>query len=115
MGLARELRNRREIENRIIEVPAWGEKGKPFVMYCGTLSCYDLDKLQKKHPKFLENTTIGAMVDLIIMKAVDEAGDLLFKPAEDRQDLMGEETTVISEIANQMFADIESPEAVEKN
>jgi len=83
--------------------------------YCGSISCYDLNELQKKHPNFLENTTVGAMVDLILMKAMDEAGEKLFTSAEDRIDLMGEETTVISEIANQMFAEIESPEIAEKN
>jgi hypothetical protein len=49
------------------------------------------------------------------MKAIDEGGDKLFTSAEDRMDLMGEETNVISEIANQMFADIETAEALEGN
>ena len=55
------------------------------------------------------------MVDLIVMKAEDEGGSKLFTSAEDKIDLMGEETTVISEIANQMFSEIESVEAAEKN
>jgi hypothetical protein len=50
------------------------------------------------------------MVDLICMKAEDEGGNKLFTSAEDRIDLMGEETSIISEIANQMFAEIESVE-----
>jgi hypothetical protein len=54
------------------------------------------------------------MVDLILMKATDESGDKLFASA-DRIDLMGEETNVISDIANQMFAEIESVEALEGN
>jgi len=59
--------------------------------------------------------TISAMVDLICMKAEDEGGTKLFGSAEDRIDLMGEETSVISEIANQMFSEIESAEEHEKN
>jgi len=114
MGLARELRDRRKIEIRKIEVPEWGDKGKPFVMYCGTLSCYDLSRIQKRHPSFLTNPSIDAMIDLIVLKAADKSGEKLFT-SEDRIDLMGEETTVISEIANQMFAEIENPETVEKN
>ena len=55
------------------------------------------------------------MVDLICMKAQDEGGNKLFASAEDRLDLMGEETSIISEIANQMFAEIESVEAAEGN
>ena len=49
------------------------------------------------------------------MKAEDEGGNKLFSSAEDRIDLMGEETNVISNIANQMFAEIESVEDLEGN
>lgn len=115
MGLAKELRSRRKIQAREVVVPAWGDESGAFKLYCRTITCYDLDQLQKKHPDFLNNTTIGAMVDLICMKAEDEGGNKLFASAEDRLDLMGEETSVISDIANQMFAEIESAEVAEKN
>ena len=114
MGLAKELRGRRKVEAREVLVPAWGDESGAFKLYCRPITCYDLDVLQKKHPNFLQNTTIGAMVDLICMKAVDESGEKLFVSA-DRMDLMGEETNVISEIANQMFAEIETVETAEKN
>ena len=115
MGLAKELRGRRTVEAREVLVPAWGDESGAFKLYCRSITCYDLDVLQKKHPNFLQNTTIGAMVDLIVMKAMDENDQKLFNSGEDRMDLMGEETGVISEIANQMFSDIESVEAHEKN
>ena len=115
MGLAKELRNRRKIQAREVVVPAWGDESGAFKLYCRSITCYDLDQLQKKHPNFLNNMTISAMVDLICMKAEDEGGTKLFGSAEDRIDLMGEETSVISEIANQMFAEIESAEEHEKN
>jgi len=115
MGLAKELRNRRKLEAREVQVPEWGDESGAFKLYCRSITCYDLDQLQKKHPNFLNNTTIGAMVDLICMKAEDESGTKLFSSAEDRIDLMGEETSVISEIANQMFAEIETSEALEGN
>jgi hypothetical protein len=115
MGLAKELRSRRKIQAREVVVPAWGDESGAFKLYCRTITCYDLDQLQKKHPDFLNNTTVGAMVDLICMKAEDQGGTKLFASAEDRIDLMGEETSVISDIANQMFAEIESPEMFEKN
>jgi|TARA_B110000908_G_scaffold172498_1_gene240334 hypothetical protein len=115
MGLAKELRGRRTVEAREVLVPAWGDETGAFKLYCRSITCYDLDVLQKKHPNFLQNTTIGAMVDLIVMKAMDENDQKLFNSGEDRMDLMGEETNVISEIANQMFSDIESVEAHEKN
>ena len=115
MGLAKELRSRRKVEAREVLVPAWGDESGAFKLYCRSITCYDLDQLQKKHPNFLQNTTIGAMVDLICMKAEDEGGNKLFNSSEDRLDLMGEETNVISEIANQMFAEIESVEVAEGN
>jgi hypothetical protein len=115
MGLAKELRNRRKLQAREVLVPEWGDESGAFKLYCRSITCYDLDQLQKKHPNFLNNTTIGAMVDLICMKAEDESGTKLFGSAEDRIDLMGEETNVISEIANQMFAEIETSEALEGN
>tara|TARA_R110002167_G_scaffold174229_2_gene372999 strand:+ start:170 stop:514 length:345 start_codon:yes stop_codon:yes gene_type:complete len=114
MGLVKELRGRRTIEAREVLVPEWGDKSGPFKLYCRPITCYDLSVLQKKHPNFINNTTIDAMVDLILMKAADENGEKLFASA-DRLDLMGEETSVISEIANQMFSEIDSVEAHEKN
>ena len=115
MGLAKELRGRRKLEAREVLVPAWADESGAFKLYSRSITCYDLDQLQKKHPNFLNNTTIGAMVDLICMKAEDEGGNKLFKSAEDRIDLMGEETNVISDTANQMFAEIESVEDAEGN
>jgi len=115
MGLAKELRSRRKLEAREVSVPAWGDESGAFKLYCRSITCYDLDKLQKKHPNFLNNMTISAMVDLICMKAEDESGAKLFTSSEDRIDLMGEETSVISEIAKQMFSEIESVEEHEKN
>lgn len=116
MGLAKELRARRKLNARKIEVEAWADPdGRPFAMYCFPLTCYDVNELQKRHPKFMENTTMAAMIDLIIMKASDENGDKLFTSAEDRMDLLGEETNVISAIAEQMFAEIQTIEDHEKN
>jgi len=115
MGLAKDLRSRRKLQAREVLVPAWGDESGAFRLYCRSITCYDLDQLQKKHPDFLNNTTIGAMVDLICMKAEDVGGTKLFGSAEDRLDLMGEETSVISDIANQMFAEIETVEAIQGN
>ena len=116
MGLARELRNRRKIQTREIHVEQWAdEDGNPFVIHCRPITCYDLNEIQKKHPRILESPTVGAMVDLILMKSEDEGGDKLFTSAEDRIDLMGEETEVISAIAESMFGQIQSVEEAEKN
>ena len=48
MGLAKELRNRRKLEAREVLVNEWGDESGPFKLYCRSITCYDLDKLQKK-------------------------------------------------------------------
>jgi len=115
MGLAKELRSRRKVQTREVIVSEWGDDSGDFKLYCRPITCNDLSKLQQKHPNFLNNTTIAAMVDLILMKAESEDGQLLFTAADDKIELMGEQTDVISDIANQMFADIESEDALAKN
>ena len=115
MGLAKELRNRRKQARRKIEVAEWGDDDGAFTLYCRPITCYDLNELQRKHPTVLQNPSIASMVDLIVMKAEGQDGEKLFTSAEDKIDLMGEETMIVSEIANQMFGTIESVEDLAKN
>ena len=115
MGLAKELGARRKQSRRKIEVAEWADESGPFALFCRPLTCYDLNELQKRHPQVMQNPSIAAMVDLIVMKAESKDGEKLFSSAEDRLDLMGEETTVVSGIANEMFGTIEAFEDVEKN
>ena len=116
MSLAKQLRKRRQIDARVINVHEWADdEGQPFTFYCYPITCNDLKVLEAKHKNFLENTTVSAMVDLIILKAQSESGEKLFNAGEDRVELMGEEITIISNIAEQMFATIVSVEDAEKN
>jgi hypothetical protein len=116
MGLAKELRSRRNLSAREIEVEAWADSdGQPFALYCYPLTCFDMNEMQKKHPKFMEGMTLGAMVDLIVLKACDKSGERIFTSAEDKHDLMGEESAVISDIAARMFASVQSVEEHEKD
>lgn len=115
MGLAKELRERRKIDAREVVVPEWGDDSGDFKLYCKPITCGDLTTIQKKHPNFLESTSIEAMVDLIIIKAIDVDGKRLFNHIQDRKDLLDEETTVISDIAQQMFADIQPRDKLAKN
>lgn len=116
MGLAKELRARRAVSRRRISVAEWADsEGNPFVFFARPISCNDMEALNKRHKNFINNPTLGAMVDLIILKAEHEDGAKCFTAADDRAELMGAETDIISEIAGQMFADIVSAEAHEKN
>jgi len=115
VSLAKELRKRRTQSRRKIEVTEWADDDGAFVLYCRPITCYDLNELQRKHPTVLQNPSIASMVDLIVMKAESQDGERLFTAVDDKIELMAEETTVISEIANQMFGTIESVEDLAKN
>ena len=115
MSLAKQLRARNKKPAKKIDVKAWAdEDGIPFSFYTYNVTCNDLKFLESRHPKFLENTTISSMVDLILLKAVDESGEKIFGTAEDRIELMGEEITVISDIAEKMFSTIDSVDTAKK-
>ena len=105
-----ELRSGRE--RKQIEVSEWAEIIP--CIYVRPLSAGDVDKIQRKHKDFINNPTVAAMVDLIILKAEDENGDKLFS-LEDKAFLLGEELSVISAVAQEMFNDVTSAEVAEKN
>ena len=60
-----------------VEIPEWGEGDEPMVVYTKNLTCGDFNKLQLRHPNFLNNQTIEGLVDLIILKACVELISIL--------------------------------------
>ena len=71
-------------------VEEWDEK-----IFATPLSCGELSKLQVKHQDFFSNMTAEAMVDLLILKALNADGEKLFD-LEDKPYLLRESMTVIS-------------------
>lgn len=114
MSLGKMIAEKRNRQRRVIEVSEWGEDDKPLLVYSSAITAGDLKNIQRKHKNFLNDMTIDGMVDLIIMKAQDVDGNKLFT-LEDKVYLMGEEMTLIANIAGQMFGDIETIEDAEKN
>ena len=114
MGLGEQIAARRNRDRKVIRVDEWGEDGQPLVIYSGSITAGDIDKLQRKHKDFLNNMTISGMVDLIITKAEDADGKRLFT-LEDKMFLMGDSVALIADIAGQMFSDVESVGDAEKN
>jgi len=114
MSLGKQISERRQKQARIIDVAEWGDGGVPLRMYVYPITAGDLNRIQKKHKDFLNNMTIDGMVDLIILKAGDADGNRLFT-LEDKVYLMAESVGVISEIAAQMFGDVDTIEDAEKN
>lgn len=110
MSLGKRLAAKRQLKRTRIEVAEWGDDA-PLEIFSSFLNCGDVEKLQRKHPNFITNTTIAAMVDLIILKAEDKDGEKLFT-LEDKPFLMREPVSLISNIAGQMFATVESVESL---
>ncbi len=104
MGIGERIAAKRQTNRKTIEVAEWGEDD-PLVIYVGSLTCADVDKLQRKHKDFLTNMTVNAMVDLIIQKAEDKNGDKLFT-LEDKPFLMREPVSLVSRVAGEMFATV---------
>lgn len=114
MSIAKRIAAKRsEQERSIAEVEEWGEADQPLRLFFGPVTARDIEKVQRKHPNFLTNTTMGAMVEMIIAKCEDEAGEKAFT-LEDKPILMGEPIGVIAKLFGNVFA-ADSIEDHEKN
>ena len=112
MSIAKRIAERTS-NKRHIDVVEWGNEGKPEKVYYGPLLAGELNRIQRKHPGFLNATSFDAMIDLIILKAENGQGEKLFT-LEDKPVLMREEVSVISTVAA-AFMSGESTEEQEKN
>lgn len=114
MSISKRIADRQRRNRQQIEISEWGEDDSvPLVIYYGPLLALEMDKIQRKHPKFFESANIAGMVDLIIMKAENSDGEKLFT-LEDKSVLMREEFTLVTKIAGAMIAS-SSVEEHEKN
>jgi len=114
MSIAKRIAAKRsEQERSFAEVEEWGEADEPLRLFFGPVTARDIEKVQRKHPNFLTNTTMGAMVEMIIAKCEDEAGEKAFT-LEDKPILMGEPINVIANLFGSVFAS-DSVEDHEKN
>lgn len=103
--------SRPEKDLRSVEIER--DEGKIITFYFEPLTFRDLSKLQKKHPNFLNEQTADAMVDLVIMKALDAEGNNVFDHGH-KFKLMAEEFKVIPKMFGAIF-DSASEEEQEKN
>jgi len=114
MSIAKRIAAKRSEQKRsIAEVEEWGEAEQPLRLFFGPVTARDIEKVQRKHPNFLTSTTMGAMVEMIIAKCEDEAGEKAFT-LEDKPILMGEPIGVIAKLFGNVFA-ADSIEDHEKN
>lgn len=94
--------NRAARERKHVEVEEWGDGDTPLLIYYGAVTGRDIDRVQRKHPDFLSNPTIAAMVETIIIKAEDADGEKLFT-IEDKQTLLSEPMGLIAKVFGSVF------------
>ena len=103
--------SRPEKELRSVEIERKG--GEIFAFYFEPMTARDLSKIQKKHPNFVNEQTVDAMVDVVIMKSLDAQGNKVFDHGH-KFHLMSEEFEVIPKMFGAIFNSA-SEEEQEKN
>ena len=97
-----------------VEVEEWGDGNEPMVLFATPLNCSEFNRLQKKHPDFLTSMTIEGLVDLIILKALDEDGEKAFDVG-DKPILMRQPVNVVSNVAGELMGEMPGVEDAKKN
>jgi len=97
-------------EDRIIEVPEWGEGGKPLYIRSRPMSLNDKNSILKG----TKNNQMAILVNAIILMARKDDGEKMFTLA-DKQFLMTEaDSEVVARVANEILA-VPTDEEAEKN
>ena len=103
MSIAKRIAAKRADQQRgFVDVEEWGEGDVPLRLFFTSVSARDIEKVQRKYKDFLTNTSLGAMVEMIIEKCEDEKGDKAFT-LEDKPILMGEPIGVIARVFGAVF------------
>lgn len=103
MSFAKQIAAKRaEKERGFVDVEEWGEGDTPLRLFFTAVSARDMEKVQRKYKDFLTNTSMGAMVELLIEKCEDQKGDKAFT-LEDKPILMGEPVGLIAKVFGSIF------------
>jgi len=103
MSFAKQIAAKRaEKERGFVDVEEWGEGDAPLRLFFTAVSARDIEKVQRKYKDFLTNTSMGAMVELLIEKCEDQKGDKAFT-LEDKPILMGEPVGLIAKVFGSIF------------
>mgnify|MGYP000040442379 CR=1 FL=1 len=114
MSIAKQIAAKREAQERsFADVEEWGEEDQPLRLFFSSVTARDIEKVQRKHKDFLNNTTMSAMVEMIILKCETADGEKAFT-LEDKPILMGEPIGVIAGLFGKVFG-AETAEDHEKN
>jgi len=93
-----------------IEVPEWGEEGKPLIIYSKPFTMAEKRNLFKG----ARNDDLSVLVDVLHLKALDQDGNKLFK-IDDKKVLLNKcDPDVLSRVASEMLASDTYEEAEKK-
>lgn len=92
------IKDRSDASLDSFEVDAWGE-----TIYFKPMTAGDVSRLQRRHPHFLDNADMDAMLDLIILKSCDEEGEKIFD-IKSKMSLKNEDVKVIASIATAIMS-----------
>ncbi len=113
MGLGERIAAKRQKSRKLVSVPEWGEDS-PLEIYVSTLTCADATAMERKHKGWMQNMSIEAMVDLLIMKGQDRDENRLFS-VEDKPFLMREPLALMMRISAEIVGSVITVEEQEKN
>jgi hypothetical protein len=84
-----------------VEVPEWGEEGKPLVIYWKPIT---LQEKQRLATVGMEQGMVVRLVEALIIKALDAEGNKLFDLADKATLLRRADPEVVARIVTQMMA-----------
>jgi hypothetical protein len=96
-----------------VEVEEWGGEDEPCILYFSQLTARDITHISRKHPNMLKDVQPDAMVEMIVHKSEDEAGEKVFG-IDDKPILMRESLSVLSKVFAAIF-EVGSEADTEKN
>jgi len=102
------------LDTKRVEVEQWGDEQGPLVLFATPLTCGDFNKIQRKHPDFLNNMTIEGLVDMVILIAKDGDGNKAFD-ISDKPVLMRQPISVVTAVAGELMGDISQVDEVKKD
>ena len=76
MSLAKRLLDRIQGDRKQLTIAEWEEDdGSPFIIYYGPFRAIDHERVNRKHPGYIQDVSMQGMAEVIIMKAEDKDGN----------------------------------------
>jgi len=102
-----------EIERKTIDVPEWGEPGKPLVVTCTPLTVAERRKIFKVDAKGHAPDGATACVRAVVLKACDKDGKRLFSDLDEHDLTYSVDSGVVGRIAGAILVDVPTEDAEE--